>query len=202
MSVISSPKAESRKSGTGRLRRTGTLAVLLLSAALVATGCSSDEKEETVAEASSQAKPAEQGSEAGKGDAVAYAKCMRKNGQPNFPDPQPGGALTLPQGVDPRSDEFKKSDDACKEYRPTKGSGEEPGGGWSSDDQVKYAECMRKNGVPEFPDPNPTEKGMVLGKDAGIDPKSAQFEKADTACKEHKPQGAPGGGPGQGGSGS
>ncbi len=53
--------------------------------------------------------------------ALEYARCMRANGVPGFPDPQViNGRLTmtLPAGVDPNSDVFKKAQDACKAKRP------------------------------------------------------------------------------------
>ena len=46
---------------------------------------------------------------------------------------------------------------------------------------LKFSECMRANGVPNFPDPN--AQGVIAGKsDAGIDPSSPQFQNAQKAC--------------------
>jgi hypothetical protein len=46
---------------------------------------------------------------------------------------------------------------------------------------LKFSECMRANGVPNFPDPN--GQGVIQG--SGIDPQSAAFEKAQKACAKY-----------------
>jgi len=62
-------------------------------------------------------------------------------------------------------------------------------------DAMKYAECMRAHGVPDFPDPvnggfeiNNTTPGSDL------DPSSSRFVAADAACKALSPEGHAGGG--------
>jgi hypothetical protein len=60
-------------------------------------------------------------------------------------------------------------------------------------------DCMRKNGVPNFPSAQPG--GVVhLTPQDGIDPASDAYKKADKACAAYKPSGAQQqGGPQQGG---
>lgn len=53
------------------------------------------------------------------------------------------------------------------------------------DKQVKYAQCMRANGYPEFPDPSPDGR-MQLRVDAKT---AAKFESAQRACKDKVPTG-------------
>jgi hypothetical protein len=48
---------------------------------------------------------------------------------------------------------------------------------------MRYSSCMRANGVPSFPDPNGQGQIQV----SGIDPSSAQFEKAQQACQKDLP---------------
>src|ERR1700751_2673340 len=50
---------------------------------------------------------------------------------------------------------------------------------------VKFAECMRANGVPHFPDPD--SKGAF---NFGVDVTPAVFQKAVDACKALEPPGA------------
>jgi hypothetical protein len=56
---------------------------------------------------------------------------------------------------------------------------------------VKFAECMRDNGVSAFPDPDAsgalTADGVVNG--SSIDPGSASWKKAIRACKDLEPSG-------------
>jgi hypothetical protein len=53
------------------------------------------------------------------------------------------------------------------------------------DKAVKFAECIRGNGVPHFPDPN--AKGDYV---FGIDVTPAVWKKAVDACKDLEPPGA------------
>jgi hypothetical protein len=51
----------------------------------------------------------------------------------------------------------------------------------SGPNALKFSECMRANGVPNFPDPN--AQGVIADNShAGLDPTSPQFQKADKAC--------------------
>jgi hypothetical protein len=193
MGDIATLGADRANAGNRRLRRSGALAVLMTTVALVAGACSSsgDEKENT----GSQSQAAQ--GQGGGGDMIAYAKCMRKNGLADFPDPQSGGGLQLPAGIDPNSDKFKKADAACKDFKPSGGGAEGGGGGggWSSEDQIKFAQCMRDNGVPKFPDPDPDSKGSVLGEGTGVDPNSEAFKKAEEKCRQYQPEGLRNGAP-------
>jgi hypothetical protein len=46
---------------------------------------------------------------------------------------------------------------------------------------LKYSECMRSQGISNFPDPN-SGGGIQLGSNSGIDPQSLQFQAAQKAC--------------------
>ena len=63
---------------------------------------------------------------------------------------------------------------------------------------VKFAECMRDNGVSEFPDPDPSEgltvDGVVNG--SSIDPNGPAWEAAIAACEDLQPPGFTGDAPG------
>jgi hypothetical protein len=77
------------------------------------------------------------------------------------------------------------------------GSDEGGGGGGSeasadSDPAVAYAECMRENGVPEFPDPVNGQLQLQAG--SGLDPDSPEFKRAQEACQDLAPAGAEAGG--------
>ncbi|NGN66778.1 hypothetical protein G5C51_23095 [Streptomyces sp. A7024] len=157
--------------------------------ALLTGACGEDTPSNAVASAEggkSSDSPSGQGE--GKGDPVKYAKCMREKGIAKFPDPDSKGGMIMPEGVDPQSETFKKAEADCKEYRGADRMGGGQGGGWSTKEQVKYAECMRENGIKKFPDPDPAKGGSMLGEGSGVDPDSAQFLKADKACAQYKPQ--------------
>jgi hypothetical protein len=68
---------------------------------------------------------------------------------------------------------------------------------------VAFAACMRKHGVPKFPDPKAASDGRIepgeFGGRAGVDPNSPQFKAAPRECQKLVP-GAPspvGPGPGK-----
>jgi hypothetical protein len=73
-------------------------------------------------------------------------------------------------------------------------NGDSPTSGSSKrgDAAYRYSACMRKSGVPKFPDPQPSSGGgmsLTMGPGTGIDPKSPQFQAAEKACKELLPNG-------------
>ncbi len=186
-------------SGRRRLSRAAAFAVLVTVVALLAAGCGGHGN----AKKSSSVSASASASASGSFNPVAYAQCMRANGLPNFPDPDKNGRMALPSDIDSNSAEFKKATEKCKQYM---GSGGAPNLGandlWSQDDKLKYARCMRENGVPSFPDPEADGMFPPFGQGNAVDPDSALFKQADKACAKYKPgnvqQGGPGGGPGAG----
>jgi len=57
---------------------------------------------------------------------------------------------------------------------------------------LAYAECMRANGVPNFPDPKPGGGFEVQSGPGGIDPSSPQYQLADAKCQKYMPNGGAG----------
>ena len=88
--------------------------------------------------------------------AVKFSQCMRANGVPNFPDPDASGALTIDgvvngSSLDPNSATFQQAISACKDLEPPGFMGHQR----SPEQQkvaLKFAQCMRDNGVKDFPD--------------------------------------------------
>jgi hypothetical protein len=137
---------------------------------------------------SSSAKP-----ESEKEAALKFARCMRENGVPDFPDPEfdenGGISLSLPGGVDPTT--VDAAQEKCKQYLPNGGEPEQ----MSPEDlekQREYSKCMRDNGVPEFPDPD-ANGGIRIEGGPGLDPQSPEFKAADEKCKQLLPGGGRGG---------
>ncbi|WP_248958156.1 hypothetical protein [Sphaerisporangium perillae] len=176
--------------GKGRARRAGATAVLLTTVALVAGACArSEQPGRTVASVAAGADSTSAATPAatGKGDPVVFAKCMRENGVPGFPDPKPGVGIPAALGNSPQ---FKTAEKQCKKYMPTPDEGVHgtgPQESWSSADKLKYAKCMRENGVPKFPDPGP-DGGFAILEGSGADPTSPQFKKAEATCAKYQPQ--------------
>ncbi|MFI0357845.1 hypothetical protein [Actinomadura sp. 9N407] len=117
---------------------------------------------------------------------VKFAQCMRQNGVPDWPDPVDGTKFRLPLGkIDPNTPQFKAAAKKCEPLRPPEWTA--PKDPANQAKMLKYAQCMRKNGVPDFPDP----QGGVLDP-GGINPESPQYKAADQKCQSLRPAGAGG----------
>jgi hypothetical protein len=82
--------------------------------------------------------------------AVKFAECMRANGVPHFPDPDPKGDYNF--GVDVSKEVFARAVDACKALKPPGAlSGKRTPKQQSA--SLRFAQCVRDHGVKDFPDP-------------------------------------------------
>lgn len=187
---------EGNTSWTGRAGR--LVAVGAVAVALLASGCSggSGGSAGTAGVASVGAKGAKSSMSAdpsGKGDPLAYSRCMRAHGLTKFPDPDPAGGLTINQdsGLDPNSPQFKAADAACKPLMPPLSKAEQ---GKMKAAALKYSQCMRAHGLTSFPDPS-SDGGLQLQATPGseLDPNNPLFAAADKACQKLMPAGPKGG---------
>ena len=64
----------------------------------------------------------------------------------------------------------------------------------SHEKAVKFAECMRNNGVSEFPDPDASgEFRYGIKRGSSLDPSTAAWKQVIAACKDLEPPGLLGG---------
>jgi hypothetical protein len=123
--------------------------------ALIGAGCGSDAPSETGAASTPKAGTAS----TARKKALKFADCMRDNGVARFPDPDASGELTI-DGVANRSSlntdtaAFKAALSACKDLEPAGFTGHKRGAE-QQDAALEFAQCMRDNGVKDFPDPTP-----------------------------------------------
>lgn len=92
--------------------------------------------------------------------AVTFAQCMRDNGVPAFPDPDASGQLTVDgvlngSSIDSESASWKQAIDACKALEPSGFTGGGPRNAKTQSAALEFAQCIRDNGVADFPDPEP-----------------------------------------------
>jgi hypothetical protein len=115
---------------------------------LISAGCGSNAPSETSSASSSGA--ASNKKATGQDKAVKFAECIRGHGVPHFPDPDAKGEFVF--GIDVSPAVWQKAVDACKDLQP-------PGAlsGKRSPKQqsaaLRFAACVRENGVKDFPDP-------------------------------------------------
>ena len=126
---------------------------------------------------------------------LAYSQCMRSHGLPTFPDPtESAHGVSLNNSADQNSPQYKAAHSACGHLLPF-------GGGPPSAAQtaeitaklLKYTDCMRAHGEPDFPDPtvDTSGGGIRIGFKVGngVDPRSPQFQAAQKACRSLSPGG-------------
>jgi len=123
---------------------------------------------------------------------AAYASCMRKNGEPNFPDPNAQGQLSVgsSNGIDPSSPQFQQAQTACRKLLPNHGTPTPAEQAQARAQALAFSACMRKNGVPNFPDPQFGSGGRVsirFSAGSGLDPQAPAFQAAQSACQKNLP---------------
>lgn len=124
--------------------------------------------------------------------AAKFGECMRENGI-DMEDPDvvdgtgnKGIDIGIPEGTEPAKVDAAMK--ACRQYLPN--GGEPPTFDAATKEKfVEYAKCMRDNGMPDFPDPEP---GGGFNFNSALDPESPTFQAADQKCAKHLPD-LPGG---------
>lgn len=128
------------------------------------------------------AAPAPSASVDEKGQLRAYAKCMRQNGV-DMPDPNGDGVLGAPAVKigSPEAEKMEAASEKCRTLLPAGAGGEPPK--MSPEDIEKaraQSKCMRENGLPDYPDPDP-ETGAIALSETKIDFEA--MKKASEKCK-------------------
>jgi hypothetical protein len=120
----------------------------LATVALIGAGCGSNAPSETGTASSSGAGGNKNAT--GQDKAVKFAQCIRANGVPDFPDPNAKGQFVYGVSVSPAV--WTKAVDACKDLQPpgTLSAKRSPKQQSAS---LRFAQCIRENGVEDFPDP-------------------------------------------------
>lgn len=128
---------------------------------------------------------------------IAYAKCMRSNGVPNFPDPSAGGGFAVRGGFDPQSPAVNAARAKCRQLMPPGPSSGPPPSRQTLAKFLNIARCMRAHSISDFPDPrtsappNPFAsgirelsdiEGVILLFPSSINKQSPVFTRAAAAC--------------------
>jgi hypothetical protein len=129
---------------------------------------------------------------------VKYSGCMRSNGVPDFPDPSSqqgpnsfgvdGYNFNLPSGLNSQAPAYVSAQKTCQHLVNVGGGGPHPLPAKAGQAALAHAECMRKHGVPNFPDPIVHVSGggvTVKSGGPGLNPRSPAFQQAQKACQPH-----------------
>ncbi len=127
------------------------------------------------------------------------AQCMRQHGIPDFPDPvvDQHGQVQLPDNAagEHAKQEMNNNPDAQRACEPildrlppnARGASRGPGQ-FSQEDLanlLKFAQCLRQNGIPEWPDPKADGSFPIVGTPLETEGKSARLRAATQACKQY-----------------
>ena len=119
-----------------------------------------------------------------------WATCIRSNGDPNQADPTIDSnkdiEIIMHNVSATMSAEVHGSSGPCSNYllaaEATLRGGQPAPQAPSAAQEAAYVDCMRSNGVPNFPDP--AANGDTDFNGTGVDPDSPTFENADKVCSK------------------
>ncbi|MGH9105804.1 MAG: hypothetical protein ACRDZX_08210 [Acidimicrobiales bacterium] len=127
---------------------------------------------------------------------LRFAECMRSHGITNFPDPSGGGFRIPVGGRFNQSPQFLAAQKACQEYLPPGPGSGPPPSAQALAQMLKIAQCMRRHGISDFPDPRTKAPplgpgireisnidGVILVFPTTLDTQSPVFTQAAVACK-------------------
>lgn len=208
METVQNTSSKQSGRSPARLRRKRLSASLVAVAvvagiALALAGCGSGSSNNGVANTGStsttstaaSADPTSAPSAASQVRLERFSQCMRSHGVTNFPDPS-NGRLQLRAGpgtgLDPNSQQFRSAMQACRSLAPQMNASPAQRAQMQAQ-ALRFSQCMRSHGVPNFPDPNFSGGGMKVNLN-GIDPNSPQFKSAQQACRSLAPGGVRQGG--------
>jgi hypothetical protein len=120
--------------------------------------------------------------------ALAYARCMRSHGVPDFAEPDSPGNFNVPPGS--VSSQETAANQVCNHLLNTDTQLSAARTQRTLGQLVKYSRCMRAHGVPGFPDP--TTISGAIGEPGGftfdtaglnLDQRSPRHHAAQQACQ-------------------
>lgn len=152
----------------------------LIAVCLLAAGCGSTTPKNA---ASSNAAASQE---------LAFSKCMRAHGVPEFPDPGASvngpansiGGIEIPNSIDMQSPAYLAAQHDCQGLFSAVFSrqGRPPVTASLKAALITHAQCMREHGVPNYQDPTFPASGGIKITDAGVNPQSPAYEHAAAVC--------------------
>jgi hypothetical protein len=130
-----------------RLRPVAALALVAL-VGLISAGCGSNATSGTGTANSSGTGAGK--NETGQDKTVKFAECMRASGVPHFPDANAKGEFVF--GIDVSPAVWQRAVNSCKALQPP-GSLSGKRTPKQQTASIRFAQCVRENGVKDFPDP-------------------------------------------------
>ncbi len=180
MHTVPSPSTTKAKLHECPRRRAASLAGSLIAIGLLISGCGGG--------STSSGAPNPAVANIGR-QSLAFAACMRSRGVSGYPDPQvtsSGNGVQVrisPGTANPDSPAFRAADRACHHLMPGLVS-TSASGGQNQQQDLKFANCMRSHGVPDFPD---ADRDGAFTLPSTMNQQAPQFKRATTACSALEP---------------
>ncbi len=119
--------------------------------------------------------------------AVSYAQCIRAHGEPGWPDPNSQGNFVIDGNQLIQGAALNNAQNACQHFLPNGGQTTAAQQQKVLGQMLKFAECMRSHGLPDFPDPIIQNGQALLRPPKGVLISSPQFQNAQNACQSLMP---------------
>ena len=162
------------------IARTAAAILATVGLALLAAACGGSTT--TKSSASSSATAAQQNG------MLAFSRCVRSHGVPNFPDPNSSGVLPKRQvaQLTASSPQFPAAHRECEHLLPNGGQPTQAQVQQAWNDMRNFARCMRSHGVPNWPDPTFTsqqDQRPFFNLPDSIDPNAPQITTKTDTCQ-------------------
>ena len=98
----------------------------------------------------------------GNSSLLAFSKCMRSHGVPNFPDPSSDSKFPSAQQLGVSSSQYDRAQNDCQHLLPASASHQFPPAEVQQllTGMREYSQCMRSHGVANWPDPSLDAQGQ------------------------------------------
>jgi hypothetical protein len=115
-------------------------------------------------------------------------QCVRENGMPNLPDPQidSNGEPQFPAGTPDPPERALRACRSIFERLESAAPGDDANPA-AVPSLVRFAECLRQHGFPNFPDPRSDGNFPVDALPQGAKPDNPPFDAAIRACRQLNP---------------
>lgn len=180
-----------------RQRRHAILVASLAGIAILVAACSSNGS--PAASGGSSSSPA-----SSKTVELEFTQCMRSHGVSDFPEPNAEGGVSISGNIDINSAQYKNAYSLCSKKYGFSGTVSPAQSSQMLADNLKYAACMRSQGIKDFPDPNSQGQFQIqAAPTSDLNPSNPRYQAANKVCSHLQYQGG-GSGPqlGQSGGGS
>ncbi len=171
-----------------RPARTAAGVIATVGLALLAAACGGSPGSHVAQLGSTTTKSSTSSPSANSQQVLAFSRCVRAHGVPNFPDPNSSGVLPKRQvaQLTAGNPQFPAAHRACEHLLPNGGQPTQAQVQQAWNDMRNFARCMRSHGVPNWPDPAPTsqqDQRPFFHLPDSIDPNAPQITTKIRACQ-------------------